>query len=218
MKPFTTTTSSFSSTSLKLNKYLIAAGFIGPIIFFLTIYLIFPFFYSGFDPVNQTISELGAIDSPIKTLTNVLGFGLTGILIMIFSFGIFRSKEINKFGKLSSIFFFFTGLFMYLVGVFPGDSGTGETLRSLIHEIVANYQFPILAIGLIIFALSVSSNPKLKYLTSIILVFGVITLILAYYLLLFIPPLPYIGILQRFAIGIPYILIALIAYSIYRVQ
>jgi len=213
MKPITT-----NNNSSKLDKYLLAAGFVGPIIFFLTVYFLFAFLYPGFDPVNQTISELGAADSPTKTLTNVLGFSLLGILIMIFSFGVYRSKEINKLGKLSVIFFFLSGLLMYLVGVFPGDAGESVTIRGKLHEIIANYQFPILAIGLIIFALSVSINPRLKFLTPIILVLGVITLILAYYLFLVIPPPPNLGILQRVAIGIPYSLLAIIAFSIYRIQ
>lgn len=205
-------------TSFNLDKYLIAAGFIGPIIFFLTVYFLFALIFPGYNIVNQYIGELGAIDSPIKTITNVFGFSLFGILIMIFAFGVYRSNEINKFGKLAAIFFLLTGILMFFVGIFICDTGCNNfSIRGDLHEKASNYQFPILAIGLIIFALSVSRHPRLKFLTPIILVLGIITLILSYYLF-FVHNLPYLGILQRSAIGLPYIIMIIIAVSIYRVQ
>jgi len=207
-----------NNTISKLDKILIASGFIGPVIFFLTIYFLFPFLYPGFDPVNQTISELGAADSPIKTFTNVLGFSLFGIFIMLFAFGIFRSNRLNRLAKFAAVFFLLTGILMYLVGIFPTDPG-GQNYSTLssIHEKVSNYQFPVLAIGLIIFAISVATHRQLRWLTPVILFLGVVTLILAYYLF-FVHDLPYVGILQRFAIGIPYIIMAVIAITLYRTQ
>lgn len=202
---------------MKLNKYLIAAGVIGPILFFFIVYFLTPFFYPGYDIATQTISELGNADSPIKTFHNVFGFGLMGVFFMIFSFGIFRLKEINKLGKLAAVFFFITGAMMYLTGIFYGDvAGNSYSLRSNIHNIVANYQFPVFAVGLVLFAFSAASNRDLRWLTPVILFFGVITLILAYFLFLVIPPPSNIGILQRFAIGIPYLLLAIIAGTLYK--
>ncbi|HEY4481684.1 MAG TPA: DUF998 domain-containing protein, partial [Candidatus Brocadiaceae bacterium] len=127
-----------------LDKLLIACGFIGPAIFFLTIYFLFPFLYSGYDIVNQTISELGGLNSPIKTLANVFGFSLFGIFIMLFAFGLFRSKEVNTLGKVSAFFIFATGILMYLTGIFNGTQGFYSNI-DLLHVIVSNYQFPVLA-------------------------------------------------------------------------
>lgn len=202
---------------MRVNKTLLAAGFVGPIIFFFIVYFLSPFFYPGFDIINQTISELGNADSPVKTFHNVFGFSLTGILIMLFSFGVFRYEGINKLGKFATVFFFVTGAMMYLVGIFYGDvAGASYSLRSQIHNWVANYQFPVLAVGLVLFAFGVSSNQKLRWLTPVILFFGLITLALAYFLFFQIPPPPNLGILQRFAIGIPYVLLAIIAGTLYR--
>lgn len=205
-------------SNFNLDKYLIAAGFIGPIIFFLTVYFIFPLFYPGYDILNQTISELGAANSPIKTLTNVFGFSLFGILLMIFSYGVFRSKELNDLGKLSALLFFITGVMMYLVGIFYGSSINGVySILDTLHVITANYQFPVLAAGFIIFALSVTNHPRLRFLTPIVLGLGILTLILAYFFF-FTHNLPYQGIFQRAAIGLPYIIIAIIAFSMYKLQ
>lgn len=200
---------------MKLDKILIACGFIGPIIFFLTIYFLFPLLYPGYDFINQTISELGGAESPIKTLTNVLGFSLFGIFIMIFAFGLFRLRETNFLGKIAALFVFITGVMMYLTGIFYNSSSLGYTTLDSLHVIVANYQFPILAIGLILFAFGISGNEKLKWLTPLILVLGLITLSLAY-VFFFTFDLQNRGIWQRAAIGLPYLIMMIIAFALYK--
>ncbi len=199
-----------------LDKILISSGFIGPTIFFLTIYFIFPFLYSGYDLANQTISELGGLDSPIKTLTNVFGFSLFGIFIMLFALGIFKSKEINSFGKIGAFLIFVTGILMYLTGVFNGSSEGYLTIDTL-HRAVANYQFPILALGFVIFAFSVAGHEKLRWLTPVVLALGLVTLGLAY-VFFFTHDLQNRGIWQRFAIGLPYVIIMIIAIGMYTVK
>ena len=199
-----------------LNKILIASGFIGPTIFFFTIYFIFPFLYPGYDVINQTISELGGINSPIKILANVLGFSLFGIFIMLFAFGIFKSKEINLGGKVAAFFIFATGILMYLTGIFSGAPGFYSEI-DILHNLVANYQFPILAVGLVIFAFSISFHKKLRWLTPVILVLGIITLSLAY-IFFFTHDLQNRGIWQRAAIGLPYVVMMIIAIALYRIQ
>lgn len=200
-----------------LNKTLIACGFIGPVIFFFTIYLLFPFFYPGYDMINQTISELGATNSPVKTMTNALGFSLFGIFIMLFSLGIFRLKEINPLGKIADVFIFLTGISMYLTGIFHNSTGGMYSMLDKLHVIVANYQFPILAIGFVLFAFSLVNNEKLRFLTPIILVLGIITLILAY-VFFFTHDLQNRGLWQRVAIGLPYIIVMIIAISLYKTK
>jgi hypothetical membrane protein len=135
-----------------LNKYLLLAGILGPIIFYLTIYLIFPLFYPGYDMLNQTISELGFYDSPIRTITNVFGFSLFGIFIMIFGYGLFRSKELDIEGKIAGVFIFISGIMLYLVGVFPGDIQGNLTSRGLLHIFFANYPFVPMTIAFLTIA------------------------------------------------------------------
>lgn len=202
---------------IDLDKVLIACGLVGPLIFFLTVYFVFQFFYPGYDMANQTISELGAMNSPVKTLTNVFGFGLFGIFIMLFAFGLFKSKEVNLMGKLSAFFVFVTGILMYLTGIFNGTSGGGYTTLDTIHVIVANYQFPILAFGLVLFAFSVAGNEKLRWLTPVILVLGIVTLYLAY-VFFFTIDLQNRGIWQRGAIGIPYVIVMILSWGLYKAQ
>ena len=133
---------------------------------------------------------------------------------MLFAFGLFRLKEINLLGKAGAFFIFITGILMYLTGIFNGTND-GFTNLDLLHVIAANYQFPILAVGLVLFAFGISSNKKLKWLTPVILALGLITLSLAY-VFFFTHDLQNRGIWQRAAIGLPYLIIMIIATTIYR--
>src|SRR3989344_8028639 len=199
---------------LDLDKILIACGFVGPAIFFFTIYFLFPFLYSGYDLANQTISDLGGLNSPIKTLASVFGFSFFGIFIMLFAFGLFRLKETNLRGKMAVLFIFATGILMYLTGIFNDASGLYSKMGTF-HEIVSSYQFPVLAIGLVLFAFSVAGKKKLRWLTPVILVLGLVTLSLAY-VFFFTPDLQNRGIWQRAAIGLPYLIVVIIATTIYK--
>lgn len=200
-----------------LDKILIASGFIGPIIFFFTIYFLFQNFYPGYNIANQTISELGGFDSPVRILANVFGFSLFGIFIMLFAFGLLRSKEINLLGKFGAVLMFLTGIMMYLTGIFSNSTGGFYTTMDALHNIVANYQFPVLALGFVIFAFSIATHKKLRWLTPVILILGLICLALAY-VFFFTENLSNRGIWQRFAIGLPYFIVMIIAFTFYREQ
>lgn len=203
---------------MRLNKFLIACGFIGPAIFFFTAYFLFPSMYSGYDSAQRYLSELGATGSPVRVLTNVFGFSLFGILIMLFAYGLARSPQINIVGKMASFFFFLTGILMFLVGIFVCDPNCHNySILGNWHNHVSDYQFPVLAVGLVIFALSVIGNKNLRILTPLILTLGAATLYLAK--ILFFsppPPPPNVGILQRSAIGLPYALMAVMAIVLYK--
>ena len=199
-----------------LDKILILCGFVGPLIFFLTIYFLFPLFFPGYNLTDDFISELGAVGSPVKILASVFGFSLFGIFIMLFALGLFRLKEVNSLGKIAAFFIFITGILMYLVGIFPCDVACENfSARGDLHQKTSDYQFPILALGFVIFAFSISGNEKLKWLTPVILILGLATLFLAYFLF-FVRDLQNIGIWQRAAIGLPYVIMMIIAWGLYK--
>jgi hypothetical membrane protein len=200
-----------------LNRFLIFCGLIGPAIFFLSVYILFPLFYPGYDMRNQGISDLGAYPSPVKILTNVFGFSLFGIFIMLFALGLFRSKETNIIGKIASLLIFVTGILMYLVGIFYGGYGGEHTMLGSFHNMVSNYQFPVLAAGYTILAISVLFNKKMRWLAAPIIMLGLLSL---YFASIFFTPgfIPERGIIQRIAIGLPYLLMMIIAAAFYRVQ
>jgi hypothetical membrane protein len=202
-----------------LDKYLILAGVVGPLTFFFTIFFLFDIMYPGYDPVNQYISELGAVDSPVRVLASVFGFSLLGVFTMMFSYGLYRTKELSKLARFSALFFFLTGVLMFMVGVFSCDAQCSNySIRGLIHSYSSStLQTPIMAVGFILFALGVLTHKRFRVLVPVIAVLGGTSLVLAYiratnY------DLTHVGIYQRLAIGLPYFLLAIIAFVIYRVR
>lgn len=202
----------------QLDKFLIASGFIGPAIFFLTIYILFPLMYPGYDMENQTISELGDVKSPVQILANVLGFSLYGIFVMLFSVGLFRSKELNTLGKIASVFVFVGGISIYLVGIFYGGPGGEYTILATLHNSAANSPFITMTIGYILLAISVLWNKKIRWLAVPILGLGLLTLYFASIFFFTPAVIPSRGIIQRLATGIPFLIMITIAITLYRLQ
>jgi hypothetical membrane protein len=204
-------------TNPRLDKLLLLAGIVGPIIFFVNL-TIFGFFIEGYNPLYHYISKLGAVDSPIKTVTNVFVFSLFGIFIMLFSIAIYRSKEL-RWGKFISLFFFLTGFSIYLVGIFACDPGCENfTVQGILHEKTSNWPFTIFGIGIFLLVLDLSNHKRLQWLTLIIIPIGTITLVLTYFSIISPSNVQYPGLLQRVVIGLPHVIIIIIAMGLYRVQ
>ena len=209
----------------KLNKFLIASGFIGPIIFFSTVYFIFNFMVPGYDPRIDYISEFGAADSPIRAIANVFGFSLMGVFLMLFSFGIFRAKGFNVLIKISAILFFIGGVSIYLTGIFPGDficpgkiGCNGYSIRQDIHnQVSSTYPFLVLTVGFILFAIGALFLKGLRFLTPTILILGLITWWLASKsVFAYGEPPALAGLWQRAAIGVPFSIIMIIGVVLYK--
>ena len=198
---------------------LLLAGVIAPPILFFTI-LVFGWMTPGYDPAYQYISELGAKESPVKTLANVFGFGLTGVLTMLFAAGMFSLPSLRAAGKLAAIFFFAGGALMVLTGVFNCDAGcvtavaTGE---GRLHNLVSDpLQFSALGLGFVIFFVEAVRIPSLRWLVPFIAVMGLGSLLVHYVVIAWPVASAYPGIIQRISIGLAYALLMLIAAGVHR--
>ncbi len=202
----------------KIDRFLLACGVIGAPLFLLSLF-IFGTMFSGYNPLNEPISQLGAVDSPVKTLANVLSFNLFGILIILFAVGLFRSSELHLAGKIGAIFFFGAGVSMFLVGAFPCDAlCTIATPTAHLHQKFSFYPFPIMTIGFLLFAFDVlANNKKLVWLVPIIITIGPLALGLRYFTSVW-PPVLYPGLIQRAAIVSPFLIVMAIAMALYRLQ
>ena len=114
------------------NKQYAFLGLIAPVIFWLTYFIL-----SGMRPeytfLTKAVSELGAVGAPNKWTWNILGYILTGLLISIYSYGLFRSVSNNQGSKWPLIGFVLSGLFMSFSGVFPGDFDNKQSTTMLLH-------------------------------------------------------------------------------------
>lgn len=126
---------------MKPRQYAIL-GLLGPLIFWLT-YLIMSNLRPEYSFLTKAVSELGSLDAPNKWIWNILGYILTGMLISIYSYGLFKSISTENGSKLPLLSFILSGLFMSLSGIFPGDFDNKQSTTMLFHSLgsFASYIF-----------------------------------------------------------------------------
>ncbi|MEK9186640.1 MAG: hypothetical protein AAB885_03595, partial [Patescibacteria group bacterium] len=86
-----------------------------------------------------------------------------------------------------------------------------------IHNNFAFYPFPLIAVGFLLFAFDIVSNKKLWWLVLPIITVGPAALILRYFFAQS-PSVYYVGVLQLLAIGLPFLVMMVIAMALYRIQ
>ncbi|MDP3971253.1 MAG: DUF998 domain-containing protein [bacterium] len=100
------------------NKILLATGILGPVLYFILLISLGEI-WDGYDAVSQSMSEIGAVDSPYMNIMNIFGFSLLGVFIMLFAFGLYLSFKKNILNTLAAVSLFIGGLSMFFVGFFP---------------------------------------------------------------------------------------------------
>lgn len=116
------------------NKHYAIIGFLAPTIFWIT-YFVMSNLRPEYSFLTKAVSELGSLDAPNKWTWNILGYVLPGILIAIYSFGLFKNISTGEGSKLPLIVFFLSGLFMSLSGIFPGDFDNRQSTTMLLHTV-----------------------------------------------------------------------------------
>ncbi|OGZ15850.1 MAG: hypothetical protein A3J08_03515 [Candidatus Lloydbacteria bacterium RIFCSPLOWO2_02_FULL_51_11] len=198
-------------------RALLLCGVFAPPLFFLAL-LLFGWMTPGYDLARQFISELGAVDSPVRVLVNVFGFGLFGVFLVLFSVGVVRSSVLRTTGKLSALFFFAAGVSMILVGVFSCDANCiNTTVTGDLHNKFSFYPFPILTVAFLLLLVDATRIKNLRWLVPFIPLLGIPALIFRFASLPLLREM-YPGLLQRAAIGLPFFLVMLIAMGVYRTE
>jgi hypothetical membrane protein len=186
-------------------------------IFYFILLSILGYLWVGYNPIEQSMSEIGAINSPYKDIMNYLGFSFLGLCFLVFSLRL--RKELVPTIRSTIIYssVFVAGFFMFLVGFFPCDvscidvSQTGE-----LHSITSTVPAILLPISAIIsgsvFSEDTKFNTKLGY-SSFIL--GILSLSTGP--LMFIDSVEnFSGLFQRVGIGLVLVWIISLSYFILR--
>ena len=116
------------------NKTYGIIGIATPILF-LTLYIVMSSIRPEYSMLTKAISELGSLDAPNKWLWNFFGYILTGILIAIYSFGLYRNIAVTKSSKLPLYGILFSGVFMAVSGIFPADMDDRQSTTMLLHTV-----------------------------------------------------------------------------------
>ncbi len=101
--------------------------------------------WTGYDPIRQTQSELGAVGAPHGLLMNVGGFMALGIIILAFAGAYFLVLRASPWKLLATALLVVAGLGMITVGFFPCDAGCVDVTRT--GELHSTFSMPG-AIGL----------------------------------------------------------------------
>ena len=112
-------------------------------VLFWTTYIIMSILRPEYNFYHKAVSELGSLDAPNKWTWNILGYILTGVLIAIYSFGLFKHISNGQGSKWPLIGCCFSGVFMSLSGIFPGDFDNRQSTTMLLHTVgsVGSYIF-----------------------------------------------------------------------------
>lgn len=72
--------------------------------------------WEGYNPVRQSMSELGGVESSYMGTMNIFGFSLLGVMTVLFALSLGRLWKEDKVGVLAAVSLLGGGMFMFLVG------------------------------------------------------------------------------------------------------
>lgn len=195
-----------------------AAGVLGPILFALII-TVLGYLWAGYDPLTQTISELGATNAPTMEIQS-LNFAILGILTTVFAVGLtIHNRRFQSTSALIGIY----GLGTLLVAVLPCDPGCsfkGTSAVQIAHSLDAVISFVVFAVAPLFLGRSSKIVPSWTKISMWSLRFGIvsISLLVAYLAITVLSLSPYVGLFQRIFLGLLFAWMIIIAYKTARLS
>ena len=195
-----------------------AAGVIGP-----TLFVIFSIALGsqlpGYNPLTQTISELGATNAPTMEL-QALNFAILGILTVIFAIGL--DTHNRRFASTSFLLGVY-GLGTLLVAGLPCDPGCsfkGTSLVQIAHSLDALVSFVVIAIAPLFFSRSSKTVPSWTKTSvrSLRVAMVSIPLLVAYLAITVLALSSYTGLVQRIFLGLLLAWMLMVAYKMARLS
>lgn len=167
---------------------------------------------TGYDPVTQLISELGETGGPYAGIMNA-GFGLTGVLIILFSYCIFVLLGRSLAGATGSFVVVSAGIAFIAMATFSCDSGcTPVTSTGQIHLQLGIMALLAAVSASLLIGYSMWKQGTWKGYWQYSIVSGVLVLILVP---LFVSVTGPDGLVQRVMIGIIFLWIEILAIKLY---
>jgi hypothetical membrane protein len=180
---------------------LAACGIVGPITYAIVL-TVLGSLWSGYDPISQYMSELGAVDAPHAIVMNALGFQLLGIFMIGYGFGLHRGISKGWDSKIGVALIVISGVNMVLVGFFPCDPGClNVSSTGIRHSITATISSLAMTFGMLVVSTRLRKDGRWRSYWVFTLAFAVVAT--------FLSPLPMFpifgpcaGLLQRLGMGL----------------
>jgi hypothetical protein len=201
-----------------VHNIILSLGMIAPGVFFILMYIIFPSLYPEYNSTNQHISQLGAIDSPIRFYANFFGFYLFGISLILFSLAVFKLPKLTAGHKTSSILLLITGVVISLIAFFPCDVKCVPISKiGVTHLVLAGIQLLFLISTVIIFSLSKPLKCKASKYVKFMFLLWIIPSSFWFVNVLFNFHGESVGLIQRISLAMTYFFVVIqgIVYSQY---
>ena len=168
------------------------------------------------------MSDLGKIGSSNMAGQNV-NFILTGLLILAFSFGLYRGTGHGKMVKLGSLLVLVVGLSTVGVGVFPDDSlcpsPSCNSVAANGHVVAVFIIYPSIIVALLLFSRGLGSDTAWRRYRTYSLVTGIMAFaILALDITLESTLMPWEGTIQRLFIGSWLVWIEFMAIRLFKLS
>lgn len=173
------------------NKSYGIIGIAAPIVF-LTSYIIISSIRPEYSMFTKAISELGSVDAPKKWIWNSFGYILTGLLIAIYAFGLYKNMAIEKSSKLPLYGILLSGIFMAISGIFPGDFDNRKSTTMLLHSVGSFGSYIFFLIGAFTYPKLMNKTDYWKRATKPTLIFTYLTIVFGAWAFIF-PSIPALG-------------------------
>jgi len=173
------------------NKSYGIIGIATPIVF-LTTYIIMSSIRPEYSMFTKAISELGSVDAPKKWIWNSLGYILTGLLIAIYAFGLYKNMAIEKSSKLPLYGILLSGIFMAISGIFPGDFDNKQSTTMLLHTVGSFGSYIFFLVGAFTYPKLMGKTDYWKSAKKPTLIFTYLTIIFGTWVFVF-PNIPALG-------------------------
>lgn len=140
----------------------------------------------------KALSELGSVDAPNKWFWNIFGYIIPGILISIYSIGLYRAVATESSSKLPLIGIFLSGFFMMISGVFPANMDNRESATTILHMVGSFGSYIFFLIGVFTYPKLMKANPYWKSSNLPLLIFVWSTVLFGFWPYMF-PNTPSVG-------------------------
>ncbi|GAA4884626.1 hypothetical protein GCM10023311_03850 [Flaviramulus aquimarinus] len=173
------------------NKSYALIGIAIPVVFW-TAYITLSAIRPEYSLLTKAISELGSVDAPNKWLWNFCGYILTGTLISIYAFGLYKNMAVKNSSKLPLYGILFSGLFMIISGIFPGDFDNKQSVTMLLHTIGSFGSYIFFLLGALSYVKLMNKTKFWKNAKTPTLIFTYLTIVFGAWAFVF-PEIPALG-------------------------
>ncbi|HMD80628.1 MAG TPA: DUF998 domain-containing protein [Anaerolineales bacterium] len=178
---------------------------------FVAMLILFSALTPGYSHLTQAVSELGMSNAPYAFLWNLLGFGLVGVLILVFAWSLYLEFNAIRGGLFISALTGISGLGYMGLGIFPASIGFQPSTATTLHTIMVLISFFTFIVAAFAFGVSLRNDPAWKRWAIFSAVMGAIG-----FLSFAIPRSVPLGVSQRIGLGANFVWLLIMGYVLYR--